>query len=188
MTKGELFLYKLQELRAKSGAQGDVDNRFDLLHAMGILRGLLIDGDNLLIDVNRDHRIKLKFEISQPPNLIIELLHWNLIPEVNGNPVIINLGNFLSTVPLIVKFKRYSVRDIIVSCSNKFGAVHWKKARSQEEENLYKLLDLLTDEEKSEFATKGNMHPPLLKYCMYSICHVAIKAFEPLEEQIKLST
>lgn len=135
-----LFNKTLNELDARINS-GD---EYSLLMTAGLLRKLLVDGENSLVHQIDKNRKKLSFHVNirQPlhrrvPTVFTEndLLTYSWLAESGFNPDTANtkrdynpqhigLDKFLGQVVIYTKGQEITVRDLIKHISDKEGAVH----------------------------------------------------------------
>ena len=144
-TTDSLFLNTLTDLATRAA---DSDE-YTVLGASALIRKLLIDSSPLVDQVNRKHRFKLTFEISEsnpfiegvpPPAL------WSvqdgLDPETSrpGKPRIkVNRDGLLSTVLAVVDGKSFTLREVVLFEANIMGGVHAGSAKEEKEKVLQSL-------------------------------------------------
>jgi hypothetical protein len=146
----ELFLNVLAELRERhrSGTE------YDLIACSRNLRQLLMDGTSLMDVVNRRHRLRIRFEISDTSKLPefeilkkdIEFIHSALDPEVlAGLPRLsLNKDQLLATYAGRAGGTEFSVGDIISYTANSLGIHFDDNPREGGEEVLRQLGKILT--------------------------------------------
>src|SRR6266436_5933982 len=125
-----LFLNTLKDLTARAAASDD----YAVLGASALIRKLLIDASPLVDQVNRTHRLKLTFEVSQSNPFIpgvplpsVWSVQDGLDPEPSrpGKPRIqVNRDGLLSTVLAVVGGKQLTLREIVLFEANVMGGVH----------------------------------------------------------------
>lgn len=184
MTDDEkLFQNTLQDLRERGSSM----DPYTILKASGLLRSLLLDEHPLFDQVNRNYRVKIKFDIGDP--LIPDDLHPNTVmfsvgqvidPEINYPGVgrkTVTRDRFLCAEVMFFRDKRFTVRDVIALEANAMGGVHAgspkdKKLKFLKEASMvFEFLDL-----RSTLV--------LLK----GIIRVVVRAIEPLSQEIDKRT
>lgn len=131
MDAQDLFMHTLSDLEKRI----ESTDEYDVLMAAALLRKLLVDGGRLMDQVNRAHRLKLRFRISDvsPLEKMIyedDPMMWSiedaLAPEspLAYQPYEATRDQFLSRT--IMRFNSHwiTVGDVIDQLANVEGAVH----------------------------------------------------------------
>jgi hypothetical protein len=141
MQQDDLFLRTLEDL-AKKVASG---KQYDWLRSSGILRQLLLDGGSLVIEANRSHRLRLKFEVPDATGQVIPgTIVWIAGDDGCGQPTKeVDRDGFLSAGVIYMNGTWRTVRDVIDVCANSLGGIHKGKPRDDGQEELSKLNDQL---------------------------------------------
>jgi hypothetical protein len=170
----EFFLLTLIDLRKRI----ENETLYDAIRACGLCRQLIVDGPHsLAIKANKEHKIKLSFEINDTNNSNFRLnensISWVTIEPVLITSIDVNLEKLLSTNCLNYYNHLYSVRDIISAASNFMGGIHAGVPKDEKQKAL-----LAIDE-----ASKANKK--LTQISFIAICRVVLDGLKPLEETIK---
>jgi hypothetical protein len=128
MDANTLFLERCRQVEELTKSQAEID----LLDLSARLRQLLLDGNSLIHQVNKNHRLKLSFVVGtfrNPPDEYTKVasLEDGLDPETrpSGSPSEqVNLDGFLGHKTLYLNGHGHSVRDIIKHASDAAGGVH----------------------------------------------------------------
>ena len=128
MDANQLFLERCKQIETLAHSNAEID----LLDLAARLRQMFLDGDSLVHQANREHRLKLAFVVgefrSAPDGWVtIASLEDGLDPDTRppGSPSKeTNLDGFMGHVVLYLKGHGYSVRDIIKHASDAAGGVH----------------------------------------------------------------
>jgi hypothetical protein len=141
-----LFINTLDELaqRTVMGAP-----EYDVLMSAGLLRKLLLDGGNSLMDqVNRERRLQLTFAICVSSEFERALramtpTAWSLgdgldpqTTAVDAEVEHVKRDRFLARTVMIANGVEYSVHDVIKTAANVVGAVHAGEGRSERDRLL----------------------------------------------------
>lgn len=143
MTDAEqLFLRTLQDLRTRESSM----DPYGILGASGLLRKLLLDDYPLVDQVNRNHRIKMLFEIGEKiiaPDVDSSIVFYSVQDGIDPNtapPFIgrakVDRDSFLSTILLVIESQTYTVRDIILFEANVMGGVHAGSPKAEKQNVL----------------------------------------------------
>lgn len=181
-----VYLSKIDEMQIRAG----LGTHFDLLAAGTILRHLLADGDRLVDMIRKrlaesGQHIDLSFEVvgrdePTPDDLagIEPLSMWTAIDPVMLAPgdklrANVDLKRFLKMHCLRYSGKNYTVLDIINSCANCRGGVHFGKPDSGQQA----LIDL------DEIARIEGVEMSIS--CIASVVAVATRGLEPLTAAVR---
>lgn len=111
----------------------DLDERvhrgtsYDLIKAAGLLRLLLIDGNCLIHQINRTHRLRLRFVVSDwadSPRFPEGTQRFSLEPFAKTKTKTVDQAGLLSEAVLVWQGGMATVRDLIKACANSRGGVH----------------------------------------------------------------
>lgn len=183
MDRDELFLKVLDDLEGRIEPAPD---EYEVLGIAALLRKLLIDSPSLVHLVNREHRVKIRFEVSVPrriweiagtPKPVLWSLQDGLDPETTLTPeprTEVNLADFLRQVMIISDAHEFSVRDVITHAANVAGAVHAGEPRSLEHRKLERLAKSIQIG-GYDLGTRD----------LQPIGRVTVKGLRPLREAIK---
>ncbi len=170
MDRNELFLRTLEDLRMRV-ATGRRD-QYEAIGIAALLRKLLLDDHPLIDQVNRTHRIRLRFVTALPASTTEDDLP--LPPPPGASPFVRGLkevtrDGLLSRFAGWVAPHAYTVRDLILYVANIKGAVHAGRARDAREEAL---VNAGNDIEIAGF-------DPAV-YSLFGIAEVVLGGLEPL--------
>jgi hypothetical protein len=137
MQADDVFLAKYEKLCAVIQA----GSTLDILELAGTLRQFLLDQSPLVDRVNRTHKLKIKFHIPDVTagNARHSASRGLPVPRIVfiGEPGDLRMGRrtvgrreFLAWEPVFAEGLAYSVREIVKTCANKFGAVHFEDGAS----------------------------------------------------------
>ena len=163
-------------------------DNYEIIRASGQLRQLLIDGNRLIDVVNKPHRLKILYEVSDGwdgpyakaiiglnPSMYAVL--DGLCPELSSlnNPTRqLKRGEFLKFRAVLVQGHYVTIHDIICHCAHVMGGVHFGSAK--------------TDGEMALSTTAGIQvgGAPISVRQLLSILRVVRKALIPLEQEVRL--
>jgi len=175
-----LFLNVLKDLALRIS---DADE-YNVLTAAALIRKLLIDDSPLVDQVNRQHRLKLKFEITVPhpdapgtPEPTLWVVLDGLDPDTAAPGKarkLVNRDQLFTTVLALVNGRSYTLREIVLFEANVMGAVH---AGSPREEKQKVLQDV-----NNNFAI-GGYRASLAQ--LKAIGRVVLKGLEPLRAAVE---
>lgn len=138
----QLFLDTLADLRHRSSADA---KEYDLVQAAGLLRRLLVDGQRLIDQVNREHRMRLAFVVNTPPERSAGATLWaradGLDPETSYRqvPTTLDLAGFLREEVIMTEGHLVTLREAILYLSHVEGGVHAGRPTGPKEEALHRL-------------------------------------------------
>jgi hypothetical protein len=181
----ELFVKSLEDLANKI-ASGD---GYETLRASLILRQLLLDDYPLVDQVNRERRLRLRFEVGvdahgERVRQIPGVLFWSTqdtfdpdVPPLGNNltRLVCTRAQFLSRPVLLTDGRTYSVADIISFEANVMGGVHAGSAKEDKDRALLTVGHL--------FGIEG-LRAPLRQ--LQAIGRVVLKGLQPLRDQINM--
>ncbi len=152
MNPRDLFLIKCKEIEQSLKSQSEAE----MLTLAQSLRQLLVDGDRLVDQVNRDFRVKIRFvvgfstiereeEIKQLGIPIPDTHFLGAFPP-NEEKKEIKLEAWLRFTVVSHERVHYSVRELIKACCNRLGAVHYgePKSDSEREAGIRRMGELLS--------------------------------------------
>ena len=126
MTDDELFLHTLQDLSQKTG----MGNQYEWLRSSHLVRQLLMDGHASLVDrVNREHRLKLTFQVPEDPEIderrtIIWMAGDSVAVGAPTPSQSVNRDGFLATRLLYAAGRYYTMHEIVDTVAHALGGVH----------------------------------------------------------------
>jgi hypothetical protein len=182
MDRDRLFLETISDLERRTRSTDE----YDYLIAAGLIRKLLIDGDPLALQVNRDRRMKLRFEVvdsdvTLPPGLPVPAFHApmdGLSPRINADipkkqpTKIVTLDEFLRTIALRVEAEPFTVREVVRQVAHIEGGVHAGSPQADREKIL---VDV-----NSTVGPSG-----LISRAMRGIGYVVVDSLQDLENAIR---
>jgi hypothetical protein len=184
-----LFLRTLNDLENRILSDDD----YELLGSSALLRKLLVDGDPLVHQVNRKHRLPIRFEVvdvaqvfnllnaleaEMPGTNVFQFINDSLDPEaMPGAPRRqVKLDAFLNTPVQSLGDETFTVLDVIKHQANIGGGVHVSKPENGREEAL---------SQAEEMYRVGGL-PPTLRH-LRPIGRVVLKALDPLRVKTRES-
>jgi hypothetical protein len=141
------------------------------------LRHLLLDPNGVLQQVNRSHRVKVRFPISPPAEEPDE--HSFVVRGFNGNSSTGTQDQFIAQPCIWLHGYRYTVRDVIDICANKEGGAHFDRRLDAREQTL---LNRTWEQDGMRLAGGGYETP--LTFALAQIIFVTISALEPIRSSI----
>jgi hypothetical protein len=182
-TSRKIFLHSVNDL----GERTEMANTYTILKASGIIRQLLIDGNSLYDQVNRDYKEKLMFRVQQKPKIPTEsvgengqiLNQWFGITFIypnkeSKNTELLNKDDFLKYKILNFGDEEFTVLEVIKICSNKYGGIHYENVKDERE--------ILLDKLNSSFTL---LNFDCVIYSMHGIMRVCHDALLPLSNKIE---
>ncbi len=179
MDANSLFLKTLEDIRSRL-TQSDP---YEILLIAGLLRKLFLDDHPLVDQVNREHRIKLQFEVTASINRPVDgdknslwSVQDGLDPEtaLHGKErLVLSRDQFFQTVVAMVFGPSFTVRDVIQFEASVAGAVHAGAPKTEKE----KALDMV-----GKSIGIGGYAPTLRQ--LLAIARVSLKALAPLSAAI----
>lgn len=170
--------YEDLESRIRSGT------KYDLIVSAVLLRKLLFDSTPITSLVNREFRIKLKFEVMkwaknkpEKGKLAVETVQ----PQEGADSELINLKSFLSRTCLYYHEHEYSVKDILHHIAYTIGGAHAPKEPTDAKEQA--LIDELMNSFKFGFG--GSDVVNIGVGLIVPIAKVTLNALSPLLDEIK---
>jgi hypothetical protein len=174
MTHEEIFLKTLDDIRSKMNG-----GKYELVKACGLLRHLLIDSPTLYDLINTEKRFKLQFELPEndAEKFLKDAKHWPVqyinITYAKSPKVKLKVDEFRKYKVLTIRDTIYSIKDLIDWAAHIMGGVHTKEAKKESEKKLSSINELILSDYLPTYELIKN------------ICVIAIKAFDPLEQDIK---
>lgn len=179
MDREQLFLRSLDDLEQRIADQ----DPYTILGASAIVRKLLIDGNPLVDQVNREHRLKIRFEVGEQnysipgvPDPTIWTAQDGLDPDT-ARPGVrrksLTRDQFLATEIAAVRGTLYTVREVILFEANIMGGVHAGASGEEKEEAL---------EQLNRGLSVGGYTLSLRQ--LKAIGRIVVKALEPLRQAI----
>ena len=179
----KIFLHSVIDLAERT----EVANRYTILKTSGIIRQLLIDGNPLFDQVNRDYKEKLIFKVQQKPDIPSErvtecgsvMKQWLgitfIYPEKESKNIeLLNRDNFLKYKILNYGAEEFTVLEVIKICANKYGGIHYENVKDERE--------ILLDKLNSSFSL---LDFDCVIYSMHGIMRVCYDALLPLSNKIE---
>jgi hypothetical protein len=184
MTDSEKWLLEvLVDLRDKV----ETNTQYTLIKASGLLRQLFLEGDCLVDQANRNHKIKLNFVTNKGGEhgripIIQNGIIWEPILVVNfvdpkerrDHTVNNNLQKFLMFEIFYFEGKAYTVKEVIRLGANILGGVHFSSKKNVDELSAKRLNNMVTTADKTT----------AVAHSLSQIARVTIKGLEPLEKKI----
>lgn len=144
MSPEDLFVHSLNDLHAAVTSR----NEYEVLQASKVLRQLILDGDRLMIAVNRSHALRISFSITVPPlppDFVLKDGTWIVIEGLNPGeskrpPPELPLDEFLKVVIGGSRGQLVTIKDVIKFAAINLGGVHFKPVTSDEDQKLVDLM------------------------------------------------
>jgi hypothetical protein len=146
MSAEELFVRRFDDLVLGLKARDD----YEVVKVGAILRQLLLDDTPLIHNVNRQHRLKLRFIVNdiwskelpiQPDvHFVASGLDPSMLALASGTKSI-SLDQFLGLEILKSKTNKFTVRELIKYAANKAGGVHHGDTLDSKEAELLRTLE-----------------------------------------------
>ena len=133
MNNDELFLHTLEDLEEHTAPGA---SEYEVLMSSGLLRKLLLDGGQSVVDqVNRRRQLPITFWINEPgeyenkilsdgPSLGRSQMVDPNTALVTGNSVTVNRDRFMGRRMVVNRGIEYSVADVIQATANVSGGIH----------------------------------------------------------------
>lgn len=129
MNHHQLFQRLLLDLQCLINSE----NEFETIRSSLVLRQLLLDGDALMILVNREIRASSEFLVRQPPELSDNVLYPCIFPGISTEQAIsLNLGKFLAHIIGISSGREITIKEVIKYGAIILGGVHFRMDESGE--------------------------------------------------------
>jgi hypothetical protein len=183
----QLFLATLDDLSARLQ---DPEDEYKMLRAAGLVRQLLLDKHPLMHKVKKDHRVKIRFRVTQHParmglfvddrgvaHALPEGSMWFILDGLDPArfpeyPVEeLDLSHFLSVPTMKVRSGEVTVRDVIRHAAHAESGVHHGAAESPRIAAACGLLRVDIDGKQRSAAAVA----------MKGIISVVLAAMEPLK-------
>lgn len=187
MDSEELFVRTLDDLATRVEASDE----YEMLMAAALLRKLLLDGGNSLVDqVNRAHRVTIRYRINDVTNyekVVLEDMpsYFSIEEGIDGereappglsNPIDATRDQFLARRVMVVSGQEITVHHLIDQLAHVEGAVHKGPATNARQEVLAFAA--------RELFIKGL---PAGVEQFRAIARVVVRALTPLREAIDVS-
>jgi hypothetical protein len=177
-----LFLDTLRDIERRISNQ----DPYEILLISGLIRKLMFDDYPIINQVNRNYKLKLKFEITVPqddidndPNLAFWSVQDGLDPDT-ASPFkkrkFVSRDEFIHTTVTVINGKHFSIKDIVLFESNVCGGIHAGAPKSDKDYALNLVGKSLT---------VGGYSPCLRQ--LLAIARVILKSCDPLKQKIKES-
>jgi hypothetical protein len=174
-----LFLNTTRDLRDRVASQ----DPYVVLGASGLLRKLLLDDAPLIDQVNRERRLKVRFEVGEsglPPGLpepVVYSVQDGIDPDT-APPFVtrrtVTRDQLLGYVLAKVAGRSYSLREIVLFEAHVMGGVHAGTPKDDKERALNEIFN--------HVAVGG--HRASLRQ-LQAIGRVVLKGLEPLRQAIE---
>ena len=175
-----LFMETLKELEARVSAQ----DPYMILGASALIRKLLLDDFPLVDQVNRQYRLKLTFEVTEPPNFppgLPEPMFYSVQDAIDPETVrpgkakkTVNRDQLLSYVLAKVDGRPYTLREIVLFEANVMGGVHAGSPKEDKDRLLHEI---------NKMVAIGGYRSSLRQ--LQAIGRVIIKGLAPLRNAIE---
>ena len=178
MDAKQLFLERCKQIETLAQSHAEID----LLDLAARLRQMFLDGDSLVHQVNREHRLRLVFLVGQfrsipDAHVTVAGLEDGLDPDTRppGSPSKeVNLDGFTGHVVLYLKEHGHTVRDIIKHASDAAGGVHRTDSPREQHRKI------------AEFSAGFDIGGlPAAMRQLKAIARVALKGLRPLIEVVQ---
>ena len=172
-----LFLNTLKDLQTKITS----NDSYQMLMAAALLRKLLIDGNSLTEQVNRNKRLRLAFTFNDKKPLDeTGLIFWSIQDGFDPDtsiarlsPLTVKKEGLLKSTSMVINGKVITVLALIRFLCHIQGAVHIDDPSNDEEEVLKAI---------EENITVGGQSPVIRSIC--AISRVVLKGLEPLKQEV----
>jgi hypothetical protein len=140
MDPDHIFVRKTEDLRWRTRLEtlsSTGDGNYEVLMAAPLLRELLMGHPSPMNLANREHRMKIRFQVAEEPGLEDIANNPDLILFARGDSMCpgypfpdypiksLTLDQFLSELTMVVKGNAISVRDVIDYTAHAAGGVHF---------------------------------------------------------------
>ena len=167
----QLFVHTVQDLRTKIRS----NTTYSLIRACGLCRHLILDEKPLVHQVNKTHKLPLRFHIRDYGNDPMTLDH-----NGSGGRTILplppskfaTLKEFLNTKIHFSFLDEFTVKDFILTGTHYYGGIH-SGTPDDKQQQLARLNRFYHKDTNASFWHIG------------CICKVILKAMKPLETKIK---
>ena len=178
-----LYLLTIEDVERKLAEYSP----YSLIRGAALLRQLLLDGGNSLVDrVNSMHiyRLKLRFSVQPPFFLPFDNFQiWNPsvrpvagLPYIGRPPLMLDRDSFLDHKFVSGEGVLLDVKDIIKFCANVAGGVHLGNANTREEKLLLRM--------HQEIADEGNKSPSGVLVAIAGLVEVIVDGLKPLTDSV----
>ena len=172
-----LFLNTLKDLQTKTTS----NDQYEILMAAALLRKLLTDENPLVVQVNRNRKLKMTFTINAVKPLDeTGLVFWSLQdgfdPDTSNARIIlqtVNKEGLLKSTSMIIHGKVITVLALIRYLCHIEGAVHIDNPTTEEEELLKAISENIT-----------YFGGSLVIRSISAISRVVLKGLEPLKQEV----
>ncbi len=174
MDVDRFFVDTLDDLQSR--ATWDA-SEYALLRASALLRELLVDPKPLVEQANREHRLRLRYQVRTPPSTPGLLFWLGIDPEepADGGPIkSLTVSQLLAQNLVFSASMAFSVRDLITYGANVLGGVHHGDASS----DVHRALR----DAPLKIEHGGR---PLGLVAMVPIAHVVLSGVRPLSDAIR---
>jgi len=179
-----LFLATISDLATRARS----NNAYELLQSAALLRKLLLDGNRLLDLANREHRLKIMFDVRGylPPSeptpgkfkaammVLGDMIDPQVMPQHAGGIRQVNRDGLLKTVVAFAGTSWLTIHDVIDFEAHVAGAVHVGTPQTDAEKATAAL---------ASFVHLGGLRPSLME--LRAISRVVLRGVEPLNAAIE---
>lgn len=176
----ELFLNTIKDIEKRLSSS----DPYEILMISGLLRKLFLDSYPLVDRVNKEHKLKIEFEIvdrSRKMPYEKDIVFWSiqdgLFPETAPSfrkRIVVSRDKFFNTIVAKTKNEEFSVKDVIKFKANVCGGIHADSPKSEKDEILQRI---------SKYISIGGYESNLRQ--LKAIARVILKSLEPLCQIIK---
>ena len=180
MNRNQLFLNSLEELERLTRIPQSHVTEYETLRISALLRLLILDAEPLFEQVNRSHRLKIRFRSSYPASLTDEDLPEP--PFENADtpfPVgtkTLTKKDFIARFAAFIAPYEYTVKDLILYGANLAGGVHAGRPSSDTESVIYDTAEKIRIFDKD---------PSLLE--LRGIGQVVVRSLAPLYQAVRMA-
>ena len=180
MNRNQLFLNSLEELERLTRIPQSRVTEYETLRISALLRLLILDAEPLFEQVNRSHRLKIRFRSSYPASLTDEDLPEP--PFENADtpfPVgtkTLTKKDFIARFAAFIAPYEYTVKDLILYGANLAGGVHAGRPSSDTESVIYDTAEKIRIFDKD---------PSLLE--LRGIGQVVVRSLAPLYQAVRMA-
>jgi hypothetical protein len=178
----ELFLRTVEDLRDRV-QEGD---EYALIRATALLRQLILDGANLVDQVNRAHKLKIRYTVcgkkfsehilARKPALFSSLGGIHVSGLFAHQREECTREQFLKTIVLSVGGHTFTIQDLIDHAAHVAGGVHAGSARNDRERVLSEFRGLIIREPTQQLT------PQIVE--LRGISLIVLDAIEPLRQKV----
>ena len=178
----DLFIRALDELDQKSASPDWYDN----LAISRLLRQLLIDGNSLVNQANKEYKVKIRYHIGLPENtpssfVLLSAMLDGFDPDPSRpehQTALLSLDKFLAAKVMTYFNIEFAVHDLICFEANIKGGVHHGSPKDEKGKKLEELAKRFRYEPGTERLRGSGAQ-------LRSISRVVLKALKPLREAIE---